>query len=781
MAFRTLTVAPFLLAAFALQSQASVSYQTTSDWGSGFNSQITIVNDTGAAINNWTVSFDFAPAITSIWNGVIASQTGTHYVLGPASWNASIPVGTTVTIGFGGAPGNITTPPQNLSLNGQAQTPPPPPAPAPPPPAQNTSIAVAVVETGQWTGGFGANLVISNNGTAPVNNWTLSFTFGDAITSLWNGNLTQNGSAVTVTNASWNGAIAAGANTTVGFNGNGTLSSSTASNCMFNGSPCTLSFSTGTVTPPLGPQAIVLPTVDNGTPAFWFTIPQGTSTFPISLANPGSPNFSVIASNSKVSASIVGNTTLQVKGLAAGRASLQITDSVSQTTRFVGVRVRNADGTLPGMPQYVSVGSVSEDTSDDLSFWQSFQPGPMNKQVDERYIYLNGGPYIGWNTWGNTNGDRATNYINNSHMLGMIPFFVFYNIPAGGESYYTDSQNIADPVYMAAYFQNLQLALTLINQQSPDDIVGMILEPDFIGYLAQNAGQPASAIPAMTHTVYTSGVLTQGVDPAFPDTVQGLVQAINYTISKYSPQVYFGWQMNLWASPAGGWTTPIPGKGIVHLTETWGITKGRQLIAQEAAAIVNYYIAAGVLTSGAKFVSVDKYGFDAAGAEASAASDPADSTWFWNNDLWQNYLVFANTMHTTTKLPVILWQLPCGHINNSQAADPYTGGYFPVLTNVNRALEDSAPTFFLGDTFQTTGARYTYFSANLGGDPKVTSNGSDITWGPHMSDAAAAGVISVMFGAGVGASTDGIGAPPTDSYWWITAVQGYFPQVAPLQ
>jgi hypothetical protein len=777
MAFRTLTVAPLLLAAFALQTQASVSYQTTSDWGSGFNGQITIVNDTGSAINNWTVSFDFAPAINSIWNGVITSQTGAHYVVGPASWNATIPVGSTVTIGFGGAPGNVTTPPQNLSLNGQNSTPPPPPPP-PPPPTQNTSIAVAVVETGQWSGGFGANLVIGNNGSTAVNNWTLSFNFNGVITSLWNGNVTQTGNAVSVTNASWNGAIAAGANTTVGFNGNGTLTASSASNCMFNGSPCTLSFSMGTVTPPLAPQSIVLGTVDNGTPALWFTIPQGTSTFPISLSNPGTATFSVVSSNSTVSASLVGSTTLQVKGLAAGRASLKVTDSTSQTTRFVGVRVRNADGTLPGMPKYLSVGSVSEDTSDDLAFWQSFQSGgPTNKQVDERYIYLNGGPYIGWNTWGNVNGDRATTYIRNSHMLGMIPFFVYYNIPDGGESYYTDSAHIADPAYMSAYFQNLQLTLNIINQESPDDVVGMILEPDFLGYLAQNSGQPASAIAAMTHSVYTSGVLTQGVDPAFPDTVAGLVQAINYTISKYSPQVYFGWQMNLWASPAGGWTTPVPGKGIVHMTDTWGIAKGRQLIAQEATAITNYYIAAGVLTGGAKFVSVDKYGFDAGGAEASAANDPADSTWFWNNDLWQNYLVFANTMHTTTKLPVILWQLPCGHINTSQANDPYTGGLFPTLTNNNRALEDSAPTFFLGDTFQTTGARFTYFSTNQGGDPKVASlGGNTITWGSHMSDAAAAGVVSIMFGAGVGASTNGIGAPPTDGYWWINAVQGYYPQ-----
>jgi hypothetical protein len=195
---------------------------------------------------------------------------------------------------------------------------------------------------------------------------------------------------------------------------------------------------------------------------------------------------------------------------------------------------------------------------------------------------------------------------------------------------------------------------------------------------------------------------------------------------------------------------------------------------------VNYYVSAGVLTGGAKFVSIDKYGLDATGFEASAQNDPADSYWFWNNDLWGNYLTFVNTMHTTTGLPVILWQLPVGHINTSQAADPYTGGLFPVLSDADRQLEDSAPTYFLGDTFATSGARYSYFSQNLAADPKLSSNGSNITWGSHMADAANAGVVSVLFGAGVGASTSGVGAP-TDGYWWITAAQGYYSQVIPLK
>lgn len=49
-----------------------------------------------------------------------------------------------------------------------------------------------------------------------------------------------------------------------------------------------------------------------------------------------------------------------------------------------------------------------------------------------------------------------------------------------------------------------------------------------------------------------------------------------------------------------------------------------------------------------------------------------------------------------------------------------------------------------------------------------------------MQDAAASGVIAVLFGAGVGASTNGVGAPPSDGYWWITKVQQYYRQPVPL-
>ena len=433
------------------------------------------------------------------------------------------------------------------------------------------------------------------------------------------------------------------------------------------------------------------------------------------------------------------------------------------------------------MPAYLAVGSVSEDTDDDLTFWHNFDSGLKNRYVDARYIYLNGGPYYGWTTWTDTPGDRAVRYIRESKKMGMIPVFVWYNIPDGGESYYTDTQHIQSASYMQDYYKLLKLLLDIIRKESPDDPVGILLEPDFLGYLAQNSGLQASQIPAMTHAAYSAGVLTAGADPAFGDTAQGLVQSINYLIARDTPQAFFGWQMNLWASPAGGWTTPVPGKGIAHLTDGKDIAQGRALIYNEASAITRYYLNAGVTSYGAKFLSIDKYGLDAGTAEASAAQDPANATWFWNNDQWTNYLTFVRAMHDVSGLPIVLWQLPVGHVNSSQTPNPYANNaLFPDLLNSNSQGEDSAPTFFFGDTFQTVGSRFTFFAANRGGDAALQAGGNSITWGEHLSAAAQAGVIMTLFGAGVGGSTTNVGAPPTDSNWWITKAQNYFSHPVPL-
>ncbi|MFN7923419.1 MAG: hypothetical protein U0Q16_25175, partial [Bryobacteraceae bacterium] len=342
-----------------------------------------------------------------------------------------------------------------------------------------------------------------------------------------------------------------------------------------------------------------------------------------------------------------------------------------------------------------------------------------------------------------------------------------------GESLAVAVANSRNRAYMGAWFRNLALLLDIIRRESPNEPVGILLEPDFLGYLAQGVKLPASQIPAATGAAYDTGVLG-GDDPRFPDTVRGFVEAANYLISSRCSQCYFGWQMNLWASPPGGWRTPVPPKGVVRITDDAGIAAGRERIRSEAAGIAEFYANAGVASRGARFFAIDKYGLDAVGFEPAAAVDPAASTWFWNADHWGNYLTFVRSASDTLGLPAVLWQIPVGRINRSLEDNPFApGSRFPDLTNAPRNYEDSAPSWFFGDRFLVSGARRLHFATNRASDPVISSATDSVTWGSHMADAARAGVVAILFGAGVSDSTSAVGSPPSDGFWWITKAQRY--------
>jgi hypothetical protein len=83
--------------------------------------------------------------------------------------------------------------------------------------------------------------VITNTGTTTLTGWTLKFSFvnGQTITQLWNGSFTQSGSAVTVTNAAYNGTLAPGATVNPGFNGTWNGTNSVPTSFTLNGQTCT--------------------------------------------------------------------------------------------------------------------------------------------------------------------------------------------------------------------------------------------------------------------------------------------------------------------------------------------------------------------------------------------------------------------------------------------------------------------------------------------------------------------------------------------------------------
>ena len=110
------------------------------------------------------------------------------------------------------------------------------------PPPSNASCAVHYAVTNSWPGGFGATITMTNLSSTPINSWTLTFTWpaaGQGIGSGWNGTWTQSGQNVTVTNASWNGMIAAnGGTVSLGFNGTDTGQNPAPAAFYINGNVC---------------------------------------------------------------------------------------------------------------------------------------------------------------------------------------------------------------------------------------------------------------------------------------------------------------------------------------------------------------------------------------------------------------------------------------------------------------------------------------------------------------------------------------------------------------
>ncbi|RAO14847.1 glycoside hydrolase family 9 protein [Micromonospora noduli] len=96
--------------------------------------------------------------------------------------------------------------------------------------------------TTDWGGGFTANVSITNTGTTAINGWTLRFSFpgGQSVSQGWSAAISQSGAAVTATNLSYNGTIAAGASVGFGFNGTYSGANPKPTAITVNNTPCTI-------------------------------------------------------------------------------------------------------------------------------------------------------------------------------------------------------------------------------------------------------------------------------------------------------------------------------------------------------------------------------------------------------------------------------------------------------------------------------------------------------------------------------------------------------------
>jgi cellulose 1,4-beta-cellobiosidase len=114
------------------------------------------------------------------------------------------------------------------------------PVPGSAPAAAGASCAVTYSVVNAWPGGLQEQAVLTNTSASPVRGWTLTWSFagGQRVTDLWNGEFTQSGERVRVTNASYNGTIAPSASVTIGFTSTSAGSDAPLAAFQLNGTEC---------------------------------------------------------------------------------------------------------------------------------------------------------------------------------------------------------------------------------------------------------------------------------------------------------------------------------------------------------------------------------------------------------------------------------------------------------------------------------------------------------------------------------------------------------------
>ncbi|MFE7871230.1 PHB depolymerase family esterase [Micromonospora humida] len=113
--------------------------------------------------------------------------------------------------------------------------------PTPTPTSSPQSGACRVTDTiSAWNNGLTASITIVNTGSTTIDGWSLGFPLptGQVITGGWNASYAPSSGQVTATNVSYNGTLAPGASTTIGFQATHTGNAAAPATFTLNGATC---------------------------------------------------------------------------------------------------------------------------------------------------------------------------------------------------------------------------------------------------------------------------------------------------------------------------------------------------------------------------------------------------------------------------------------------------------------------------------------------------------------------------------------------------------------
>ena len=113
LAIAAATIAGVLVAVALPASAATAAFAVVNNWGSGYQGQFTVTNNTSAQTTSWRVEFDLPSGanLYQSWGGQ-RTTSGSHHTVVNESWNGTLAPGASTTFGFlvngSGFPTNCT-------------------------------------------------------------------------------------------------------------------------------------------------------------------------------------------------------------------------------------------------------------------------------------------------------------------------------------------------------------------------------------------------------------------------------------------------------------------------------------------------------------------------------------------------------------------------------------------------------------------------------------------------------------------------------------------------
>jgi len=149
-------------------------------WDAGYNATITITNTSDSIIENWCLTFPLNETISDIWNATISETHDDFYVIKNAGWNQDIAVGKSVSFGITVYEAFSEYPEYYSILGNEVET-------------KSEVYTVDYKITEDWGDGYKAAVTITNNKATAIEDWRLTFSYGDnLITQMWNAVILNN-------------------------------------------------------------------------------------------------------------------------------------------------------------------------------------------------------------------------------------------------------------------------------------------------------------------------------------------------------------------------------------------------------------------------------------------------------------------------------------------------------------------------------------------------------------------------------------------------------------